>query len=76
MRDQHQHNGNVPWPPIPGDLNTVADILRKGECFFLGSHMDPDGDAIGSVLALGEALMLTGKQFVLFNEGPIVDTLA
>ena len=76
MRDQHQHNGNVPWPPMPGDLNTVADILRKGESFFLGSHMDPDGDAIGSVLALGEALMLTGKQVVLFNEGPIVDALA
>lgn len=76
MRDQRQHNGNVHWTHIPGDLNTVAGILRKGKNFFLGSHKDPDGDAIGSLLALGEALMLSGKQVVLFNEGPIVDTLA
>ena len=76
MRDQHQHNGNAHWPPRSGELNAVADILRKGESFFLGSHKDPDGDAIGSLLALGEALMLSGKQVVLFNEGPMVDTLA
>lgn len=75
-RDQHQQNGDLHWPLRTGDLNTVADILKKGESFFLGSHKDPDGDAIGSVLALGEALMLSAKQVVLFNEGPIADTLA
>jgi len=57
-------------------LNTVAEIIKKGESFFLGSHKDPDGDAIGSVLALGEALALAGKNVVLFNQGPITDALA
>jgi phosphoesterase RecJ-like protein len=76
VRDQHPHNESLHWLPIPKELSTVADILRKGERFFLGSHKDPDGDAIGSLLALGEALLLSGKQVVHFNEGPIVDTLA
>jgi len=57
-------------------LNNIADILKEGERFFLASHKDPDGDAIGSLLALGEALMLSGKEVVLFNEGPISDSLA
>jgi phosphoesterase RecJ-like protein len=58
------------------DLNTVAEIVKTGKSFFLGSHKDPDGDALGSVLALGEALSLSGKQVMLFNEGPINDSLA
>ncbi|MFW6147781.1 MAG: DHH family phosphoesterase [Thermodesulfobacteriota bacterium] len=58
------------------DLNTVADIVKKGKSFFLGSHKDPDGDAIGSILALGEALNLAGKNVVLFNQGPITNALS
>jgi phosphoesterase RecJ-like protein len=57
-------------------LNNIADVLRNGKRFFLASHKDPDGDAIGSVLALGETLVLSGKEVVLFNEGPIPDSLA
>jgi phosphoesterase RecJ-like protein len=56
-------------------LDNIADILKNGERFFLASHKDPDGDAIGSILALGEALELSGKKVVLFNEGPIPDSL-
>jgi phosphoesterase RecJ-like protein len=75
-RDQHQHKAEVYRPLRPRDLNAVASILKKGRSFFLGSHKDPDGDAIGSLLALGEALRGAGKQTVLFNEGPIPTTLA
>ena len=57
-------------------LNEIAHIVKKGERFFLASHKDPDGDAIGSLLALGETLLLSGKQVVLFNEGPIPDNLS
>jgi phosphoesterase RecJ-like protein len=56
-------------------LNTIADILKNGERFLLASHKDPDGDAIGSILAFGETLELSGKEVVLFNEGPIPDSL-
>ncbi len=59
-----------------GILNNIADILKKGSRFFLASHKDPDGDAIGSLLALGEALILSGKEVILFNEGPIPDSMS
>jgi len=57
-------------------LNDIVDILKRGKRFFLASHKDPDGDAIGSLLALGEALTLSGKEVVLFNEGPIPDSMS
>ena len=57
-------------------LDDIATIVERGKRFFLASHKDPDGDAIGSLLALGEALMLSGKDVVLFNEGPIADSMA
>ncbi|MBW1674270.1 MAG: bifunctional oligoribonuclease/PAP phosphatase NrnA [Deltaproteobacteria bacterium] len=57
-------------------LNDIATIVERGKRFFLASHKDPDGDAIGSLLALGEALILSGKEVVLFNEGPIPDSMA
>ena len=57
-------------------MDNIADILKKSKRFFLASHKDPDGDAIGSILALGEALILSGKDVVLFNEGPIPDSFA
>jgi len=57
-------------------VNAIADILKKGKRFLLVSHKDPDGDAIGSILALGETLILSGKDVVLFNEGPIPDSFA
>jgi bifunctional oligoribonuclease and PAP phosphatase NrnA len=73
--DKRQYNGD-PWGKVrPGDLPAVVNILKKEQFFFLGSHKDPDGDAIGSLLALGEGLRLSGKRVVLFNEGPITDTL-
>jgi phosphoesterase RecJ-like protein len=62
--------------PVRMVVNDIADILKDGKRFFLASHKDPDGDAIGSILALGETLMLSGKEVVLFNEGPIPDSLA
>jgi phosphoesterase RecJ-like protein len=57
-------------------LDDIANIVKRGKRFLLASHNDPDGDAIGSLLALGEALILSGKQVVLFNEGPIPDSMA
>ncbi len=74
--DKRQHDENL-WGPLrPRDLTRVVDILKKGKSFFIGSHEDPDGDAIGSLLALGEALRLSRKRIVLFNEGPLTDTMA
>lgn len=52
-------------PPTPTDSNPVAAILkvlRDGEKFLVCSHARPDGDAVGSVLALGLLIRQMGKR--------------
>lgn len=47
------------------DDNSIAEILnvlRHGERFLLCSHAQPDGDAVGSMLALGMVLEQMGKR--------------
>jgi len=45
----------------------VAELLRKGKSFLICSHLNPDGDAIGSSLALAAFLEEEGKEVFLFN---------
>jgi bifunctional oligoribonuclease and PAP phosphatase NrnA len=47
---------------IAGDsLNEIVEVLRNGERFLVCSHSRPDGDAVGSVLAMGMLLEQMGK---------------
>lgn len=43
------------WDPL-------VDLVRRHRSFLLTTHVRPDGDGIGSMLALGEALASQGKQ--------------
>jgi phosphoesterase RecJ-like protein len=54
----------------------IGDILRSHQSFVLVSHVRPDGDAIGSQLALGFSLMAAGKTVYLINEDGLPDNLA
>ncbi len=53
------------------DRAAVAEMLRLGESFNLISHIQPDGDSIGSLLALGEALEQSGKRVRLFTPASV-----
>lgn len=44
------------------DLAVVLDILRRGSSLLLTTHVNPDGDAIGSMLALRCLLTDMGKE--------------
>ncbi|MCX6088664.1 MAG: bifunctional oligoribonuclease/PAP phosphatase NrnA [Caldiserica bacterium] len=48
------------------NINDICTVLKKYNSFALFTHVNADGDAIGSVLALGSSLILKGKK-VLFN---------
>ena len=50
---------------------TIREIIDRGSCFLITSHIDPDGDALGSSLALYWALMKEGKTVDLFFADPI-----
>jgi phosphoesterase RecJ-like protein len=49
----------------------VAAALRERQSFILTSHARPDGDAIGSQLALAFALDRLGKSVRLINRDPV-----
>ncbi len=43
-------------------LQTILQVIREGERFLVCSHSRPDGDAVGSVLAMGMFLEQLGKR--------------
>lgn len=48
----------------PEDL---LKVIEEGDKFVVASHMSPEADALGSVIALGMALRAMGKTVVIFN---------
>lgn len=63
------HNG--PEPRYWEKVRAIADTLKEIEgSIILVSHVDPDGDAIGSSLGLARALKNLGKQVTWIAEPP------
>lgn len=48
--------------PAPGPMQAILTALREGERFLVCSHSRPDGDAVGSMLAMGMLLRQMGKR--------------
>lgn len=48
--------------------NELSSFLRDKDNFLVVSHTNPDGDAIGSMLAMGCLLQEMGKSFSLYNQ--------
>ncbi len=44
----------------------VLDVFRSHETFMLTTHENPDGDALGSMLAMNEGLQQLGKDVVMY----------
>src|SRR5213080_998292 len=55
------------------ELAAVADAIRDHERFLVTTHENPDGDALGSLLAMKLALDQLGKDadMVLFGDAPL-----
>jgi phosphoesterase RecJ-like protein len=55
------------------DLQAVADALRSNDRFLLVTHENPDGDALGSLLATKLALDAMGKdsEMYLYGDAPL-----
>jgi phosphoesterase RecJ-like protein len=47
---------------MPLDWSPLVDFVRRRHRFLLTTHVRPDADGLGSMLALGEALEALGKQ--------------
>lgn len=55
----------------PPEFDAILDVFRACDNFALIAHFRPDGDAIGSTIALGLALRAMGKNVHLYNEDPV-----
>jgi bifunctional oligoribonuclease and PAP phosphatase NrnA len=51
------------------DMNAVIEALRLHDRFLVTSHENPDGDALGSLLAMHLALLELGKDSVMVLAG-------
>ena len=58
-----------PQTQITSDLQAVADALRSNDRFLLVTHENPDGDALGSLVATKLALDQLGKDSVMYLYG-------
>jgi len=56
-------------------LKRILGVLQDHDRFVITTHKRPDGDAIGSQLALGKFLNYLGKEVLLFNSDPVPPTL-
>jgi phosphoesterase RecJ-like protein len=56
-------------PQTTSDLTAVADAIRTHDGYVVTTHENPDGDALGSLLATKLALDRLGKESVMFLAG-------
>ena len=52
-------------------MKKIINHLKNSNHIIIASHTNPDGDAIGSLIAMGIALDTLGKNTTLYNESPI-----
>ena len=56
-------------------LRRISDEIGTGTRFLISTHVNPEGDAIGSVLALGLALKGLNKEVHVLTEDPVPESL-
>ncbi|KIL39204.1 exopolyphosphatase [Gordoniibacillus kamchatkensis] len=50
-------------------LQAASEFMREHDDFLVVSHVQPDGDAVSSTLAVGWMLAQLGKTYTMINEG-------
>lgn len=56
-------------------IDSILEVIRKGNRFLVASHAHPDGDAMASTLALVNFLRELGKEAIAFNVDGVPDEL-
>lgn len=56
-------------------LSEIAQLLKQHRQYVITGHINPDGDCVGSMLALGTALRRLGKTVRIITEGPLPESL-
>ena len=57
------------------EFKRLEDLIANSRTFFLAGHLNPDGDTIGSMLAIASVLKRLGKKVRLFSQDPVPENL-
>ncbi|HLB05783.1 MAG TPA: bifunctional oligoribonuclease/PAP phosphatase NrnA [Thermodesulfobacteriota bacterium] len=57
-------------------IDRIIAELKNNNTFLIVSHINPDGDAIGSELALAAGLTAIGKKVTVFNQDRVPDIVS
>jgi len=57
-----------------GIYDPALEVIRRGRRFLTVSHVNPEGDAVGSLLGITLALRGLGKEVVAYLEDPVPET--
>lgn len=56
-------------------LSKLLELIKENKSFLIVSHINPEGDAIGSSIALALCLKKINKSVYILNKEPVPDTL-
>src|SRR5687767_9555994 len=70
-------NRTIP-PTDVSVLDAILSVLREGSSFCLSGHQNPDGDVVGSELAMASLIRRLGpqKRVDILNCGPVPKSVA
>lgn len=57
------------------NMAKVIETLKRGDNFMISAHMNPEGDSIGSQLAVYHMLKKIGKKCLIVNQDDVPDNL-
>lgn len=60
---------------VKDDFDSIIEVLKKYNSFALFCHINPDGDAIGSICSLKQVLSEMGKKAFAFCDGELPHNL-
>lgn len=58
-------------PAEPPELRRIVELVRGGRRFLVTCHVQPDGDGLGSMLALAAILRAGGADVTTYNPDPV-----
>ena len=62
-----QQDYNIPTG-LYTNISKAVQAIRKAKTVIVAAHVNPDGDTIGCLLALGHTLILLGKKVILLSQ--------
>ncbi len=57
------------------DLKKIKDALLERDCFLITAHVNPEGDSIGSQLAMYNLLIKMGKKAIVVDQDEVPDNI-